>query len=698
MTVSAYNLHHTNLDQKPLLTRFQRLQVTRAVVPASPLSQRQLTCYGLLAKAPAFHPLYSVLVSSRLTIKLVDAFHTRHPTRCQAAAAAPPSSEGQSPLDIAKIASLGVMFFCSCFNYTLLQNMKDSLIVTSAGAEALPFLGAYAVLPASILFYMYHSYLVKALPEKMVYYASLAPFLAFYALFASVLYPLAPMLQPFHLLEQWQAMLPQGLVGLASIAVNWLYSLFFVFGELWGGVAISLLFWGLADDVCTMKEAKGIYPALGMLANVGLIVGGAWAKYVNTHLAGGSALTSGRWMIGTILVMAAVLFGVKAWVDERYMSSAQQQAEAEAAALERAEKKNKKTKKLEGAAGGKDAESGGNGLMGAFDVLKRSQKAGNLAVLVVAYFVVTKLFDYAWKAQMKLFYPSPVEFQAALADVTQMVGVATIAMMACSKFAFQYLGWKGTALICPVAIGVVCTVFYAAAIAAQNPALVSPALMASLILPLGAASGVIGRIITKSSKYSIFDPAKEMVYITMDRREKTEGKAAVDLLGSYFGKSGASWLTQALVLVMGTLNHALPFIAMAHAVICTAWTASTASLGELLKESEAAEAAASEAKNAAKGNESQEVALVDDSGSSLGSAQLDDAVSLTLADSTVATVDEQHVRVADLSSQNQELLQQENQILLVEPGWNLSSSSKSSSSSSSRHPPADERQMAGSAP
>lgn len=45
---------------------------------------------------------------------------------------------------------------------TLLQNMKDSLVVTAAGAEVLPFLAAYAVLPASITFYVYHSNLVRA--------------------------------------------------------------------------------------------------------------------------------------------------------------------------------------------------------------------------------------------------------------------------------------------------------------------------------------------------------------------------------------------------------------------------------------------------------------------------------------------------------------------------------------------------------
>ena len=45
--------------------------------------------------------------------------------------------------------------------------------------------------------------------------------------------------------------------------------------------------------MCTMKEAKEVYPSLGMLANVGLILGGAWAKYVNTHLAGGLGLILG---------------------------------------------------------------------------------------------------------------------------------------------------------------------------------------------------------------------------------------------------------------------------------------------------------------------------------------------------------------------------------------------------------------------
>ncbi len=43
---------------------------------------------------------------------------------------------------------------------------------------------------------------------------------------------------------------------------------------------------------------------------------------------------------------------------------------------------------------------------------------------------------------------------------------------------------------------------------------------------------MIEQVCARSSKFSLFDPAKEMAYIQMSRAEKRQGKAAVDLIGS----------------------------------------------------------------------------------------------------------------------------------------------------------------------
>ena len=43
------------------------------------------------------------------------------------------------------------------------------------------------------------------------------------------------------------------------------------------------------------------------------------------------------------------------------------------------------------------------------------------------------------------------------------------------------------------------------------------------------------QVCARSSKFALFDPAKEMAYIQMSRAEKSKGKAAVDLIGSQVG-------------------------------------------------------------------------------------------------------------------------------------------------------------------
>ena len=59
----------------------------------------------------------------------------------------PPANERK------KLIPLALMFFCILFNYTILRDTKDVLMVTApkSGAEVIPFIKTYVNLPAAIV-------------------------------------------------------------------------------------------------------------------------------------------------------------------------------------------------------------------------------------------------------------------------------------------------------------------------------------------------------------------------------------------------------------------------------------------------------------------------------------------------------------------------------------------------------------------
>ncbi len=55
--------------------------------------------------------------------------------------------------------------------------------------------------------------------------------------------------------------------------------------ELWGSVALSLLFWGFANDTTRTSEAKRFYNVFGLGGNLAMLVSGPLIVYFsNFHL------------------------------------------------------------------------------------------------------------------------------------------------------------------------------------------------------------------------------------------------------------------------------------------------------------------------------------------------------------------------------------------------------------------------------
>lgn len=150
-----------------------------------------------------------------------------------------------------KIVPLGLMFFCILFNYTIVRNTKDVLVVTAKGssAEIIPFLKTWVTLPSAIGFMLIYTKLSDILTREALFYSMIFPFIAFFGTFAFVLYPLRDAIHPIGLADKLVAALGPSSVGPVAILRIWSFCLFYVMAELWGSVVLSLLFWGFANQV-----------------------------------------------------------------------------------------------------------------------------------------------------------------------------------------------------------------------------------------------------------------------------------------------------------------------------------------------------------------------------------------------------------------------------------------------------------------
>ncbi len=90
-------------------------------------------------------------------------------------------------------------------------------------------------------------------------------------------------------------------------------------------------------------------------------------------------------------------------------------------------------------------------------------------------------------------------------------------------------------------------------------------------LMLAVIFGMAQNIMSKSAKYSLFDPTKEMAYIPLDQEIKVKGKAAIDVVGARFGKSGGAFINQGLIVALGSLALITPYVAVILFAIIFGW-------------------------------------------------------------------------------------------------------------------------------
>lgn len=457
--------------------------------------------------------------------------------------------------ELKKLLPMFFLFFFINFNYTILRDTKDTLIVTSTGAETIPFLKVWGVLPMAIIFMVVYSKLSNILTKQKLFITTIAFFGAFFALFALVLYPLRESLHPTDFADRMQAVLPAGFAGLVSMVRHWTFSLFYVMAELWGSVAISLLFWGFANDITRVSESKRFYALFGLGANLAMYPSGMLIKKfakLRDYLPEGVDAwgVTLNYTLSAVVVATCCVIAIYWWINKEVLTDSR--------FYDPSEVKHKKDKPK-------------MGLKESFLFLARSPYIGCLAILVMAYGLSINLVEVTWKSQLKLQYPSPHDYQYFMGTFSMITATATIFMMLfVGGNVIRKFGWGAGALTTPVILFVTGVGFFSFVIF-KDSLTGFVAMMGTSPLMLAVIFGTAQNFISKSAKYSLFDPTKEMAYIPLDQESKVKGKAAIDVVGARLGKSGGSIIQQVLIVSFGSLAAVTPIIGGILFFVIIAW-------------------------------------------------------------------------------------------------------------------------------
>jgi AAA family ATP:ADP antiporter len=156
-------------------------------------------------------------------------------------------------------------------------------------------------------------------------------------------------------------------------------------------------------------------------------------------------------------------------------------------------------------------------------------------------------------------------------------------MMIASRYIFRYFGWGTAAIITPTVLLITGIAFFALVLCSDA---VAPSLKALGLTPLMAAVlvGAAQNVFSKSAKYSLFDPCKEMAYIPLEDEIKTKGKAAIDVICNPLGKSGGALIQQFMIIGFGSLAASTPYLGTILLGIVLAWLGAARSLDKQFTE------------------------------------------------------------------------------------------------------------------
>ncbi|HET9843839.1 MAG TPA: Npt1/Npt2 family nucleotide transporter, partial [Gammaproteobacteria bacterium] len=346
-----------------------------------------------------------------------------------------------------KFLPMTFMIALILFIYTILRNMKDTLVVSSTGgSEVITALKLYAVLPSAIISFFIIAKLYNTFSREKVFYIIVTFFIAFFGIFTLILYPNQAFFEPTNSSAWLREVLPQGKFyeNFINMYQYWSFSLFYIFSELWGSIVASLLFWQFANSIVKVSEAKRFYAHFYLIANLATALSGVMGQYYSKL---GKAMPTEferyavtvQYTCWTVVVLGILVLFLYRYLNTVIVNDSRLVSAAEAIP----EKKKLKLSMWE-----------------SLKFIFSSKYLGLIALLVLSYGISINIVEVAWKHEIHMLYPAKNDYNHYMSMYSMINGLATFVVILIGSNVIRVLGWKVGALATPIMLGVTGLLFF----------------------------------------------------------------------------------------------------------------------------------------------------------------------------------------------------------------------------------------------
>lgn len=460
--------------------------------------------------------------------------------------------------ELAKFIPMAALMFCVLFNQNVLRILKDSILISEISAEITSFTKVYCVTPAAAIFVIAYAKMINHMTFDKIFYYLVAVFTGFFVIFAFVIYP---DVDSFHMNQERLNILMYSYPHFKwyiAILGNWSYIIFYTLSELWPNIFYILLFWQLANEITTTNEAKRFYTFFSLFGNSSVVVVGLLMLSLSSEDSIARnlfVLSESKIVLTKVSTVFVAISGIISCLIVRHVTK---KVMTNPTLYLKPKNELSKTKM---------------GLTESFKYIAKSKYLWLLLICSASFGLAMNLVEAVWKAKIKELYPSVTEYAAFSSSYILWTGVVIMVLTLVGNNIMRNRSWFTAAVISPLIILITGTLFFVLVVFDEAILSFYEGAILTTPLVLSVMVGAVQNVLSKGSKYSIWDTSREMLYIPLDQELKTKGKAAVDVISAKIGKS-ASGLMQSIIftiLPMATYNSIASSLMVIFIVVCLLW-------------------------------------------------------------------------------------------------------------------------------